>query len=167
MPTATRRRRVDDSEDEDAAGPSSQRRTQASSSRSQAAAATAALSGSASTSNGIDLNAELRPQPLSRAQVPNLRSLIAELKTQDQSILRCIEMLNDTAEQLAEAFRAHEDCPELDQADTDLRELIDAQAEKAIRRSVLEQTAQDLQTGTHMVCIHPFRSRQSLSHFSD
>ena len=76
---------------------------------------------------------------------------MAELKAQDQSFHKCIELLNETAEQLAEAFRAHDECQELDQADLDLRELIDAQAEKAIRRKVLEEIAQDLHAGVQLV----------------
>lgn len=82
--------------------------------------------------------------------MPNIRQLMADLKTQDQSILRCIELLHDTSEQLAESFRHEEECQELLQADADLRELIDAQAEKAIRRRVLEEISQDLQANVHV-----------------
>ncbi|CBQ68195.1 conserved hypothetical protein [Sporisorium reilianum SRZ2] len=163
MPSSTRRRRVDDSEDEtEDVAPPSQRRSQHSRSTNGAASSSAAgpsssrtntaasSSSRAPTSNGIDLDAELRPQPLGREHVPNVRSLMAELKSQDQNILKCVELLNETAEQLAEAFRAHDECNELEQADADLRELIDAQAEKAIRRKVLEEIAQDLHTGVQM-----------------
>lgn len=75
---------------------------------------------------------------------------MAEIKSQEPSLLKCIELLNETAEQVAEAFRTQDSCPELDQADADLRELIDAQAEKVIRRRVLEEIAQDLHTGVYL-----------------
>ena len=76
---------------------------------------------------------------------------MGDLKTQDASLLKCIELLNETAEQVAEAFRLQDECPELEQAELDLRELIDAQAEKAVRRKVLEEIAQDLHTGVQLV----------------
>ncbi|KAJ9476378.1 E3 SUMO-protein ligase MMS21 [Pseudozyma hubeiensis] len=153
MPSATRRRRVDDSDEEfEEVAPSSQRRSQAVRSNSQAQAASSSAgpssSRSAAAATAVDLDTELRPQPLSREHVPNVRSLVSELRSSDASILRCIELLNETAEQLAEAFRNQDSCTELEQADVDLRELIDAQAEKAIRRKVLEEIAQDLHTGT-------------------
>lgn len=78
---------------------------------------------------------------------------MADLKAQDSSIAKCIELLSETAEQAAEAFRHQDECPELEQADADLRELIDAQAEKAIRKSVLMEIVQDLQAGVVIACI--------------
>lgn len=158
MPSTTRRRRIDDSdeEDEELVGPPSQRRSQRSNeARSTAgpsrARATAAATTTNDSSHGVDLRSELRPQPLGREQVPNLRGLMAELKSQDQSLVKCIQLLNETAEQVAEAFRLQDNCPELEQAELDLRELIDAQAEKAVRRKVLEEIAQDLHTGVLLV----------------
>ncbi|CDS02155.1 hypothetical protein [Sporisorium scitamineum] len=162
MPSLTRRRRVEDNEDEtEHITPPSQRRSQQSRSTNGATSSSAAgpsgsrnnaaASSSRSTvSNGIDLNQELEPQPLGREHVPNVRSLTAELRSQDRSILKCIELLNETAEQLAEAFRTQDECNELKQADANLRELIDAQAEKAIRQKVLDEIAQDLHTGVRM-----------------
>lgn len=157
MPSSTRRRRVDDSDDEsENVAPPSQRRSQSSRSNLHGSSAGPSTSRNAaapaSSPNGthdID-SAELRPQPLAREHVPNVRSLTAELKTQDAMLTKCIELLHETAEQVAEAFRAHDDCQQLVQADADLRELIDAQAEKAIRRKVLEEIAQDLHTGQHL-----------------
>lgn len=159
MPTATRRRRVEDSDEDDEANGSTSRQRHPSTSRPDPVDATedldrATADGPTSTTEGFDASAELRPQPLSRSQVPNLKSLMAELKSQDQNIIRCIELLNDTAEQTAEAFSTLDDCQELKQAELDLRELIDVQAERAIRRKVLEEITQDLEAGVEMVCMH-------------
>ncbi len=155
MSRSTRRRRINDSEDEDEAvsdqdvRPSSQRRTQTS--RTDAAAPAAGPSRSTNGDDAFNFDVDLRPHPLSREQVPNLKNLMTELRNQDQNIRRCIELLNDTAEQVAEAFRTHDECAELQQAELDLRELIDVQAEKAIRRRVLEEITQDLQSGLSLV----------------
>lgn len=150
MPSASRRRRVDDSDEgpEDAA-PRSQRRSQGRSNTDASSSSTAAGPSTSRAAAAVD-SEELRPQPLAREHVPNIRSLTAELKPSDTMLNKCIELLNETAEQVAEAFRAHDDCRELDQADADLRELIDAQAEKAIRRKVLDEIAQDLHTGQQL-----------------
>ncbi|SPO21389.1 related to MMS21 - SUMO ligase and component of the SMC5-SMC6 complex [Ustilago trichophora] len=154
MPSASRRNRVADSDEEEdhVVAPPSQRRSQRSNEITSSAGPsrprnTESMNASSSL---LDPAAELRPQPLSREQVPNLRGLMADLKSQDASLLKCIELLNETAEQVAEAFRLQDDCPELDQAELDLRELIDAQAEKAVRRKVLEEIAQDLHTGVQL-----------------
>ncbi|GAC74026.1 hypothetical protein PANT_9c00416 [Moesziomyces antarcticus T-34] len=153
MSRSTRRRRINDSEDgdEDEAvsdqdvRPSSQRRRQTS--RADAPAPAAGPSRSTDGGDAFNFDVDLRPHPLSRDQVPNLKNLMTELRNQDQNIRRCIELLNDTAEQVAEAFRTHDECAELQQAELDLRELMDVQAEKAIRRRVLEEITQDLQSG--------------------
>ncbi|KAJ1029951.1 hypothetical protein NDA16_000864 [Ustilago loliicola] len=149
MPSSTRRRRVDDTEDEGDVAPLSQRRTETSASASATAGPSRSqrTAPTSSATNGIDLSAELRPQPLGREHISNINGLMAELKAQDQSIVKCIDLLSETAEQTAEAFRHQDECPELEQADADLRELIDAQAEKAIRKSVLMEIVQDLQAG--------------------
>lgn len=159
MSRSTRRRRINDSEDGDEheheavsdqdVRPSSQRRTQTS--RADAAAPAAGPSRSTDGGDAFNFDVDLRPHPLSRDQVPNLKNLMTELRNQDQNIRRCIELLNDTAEQVAEAFRTHDECAELQQAELDLRELIDVQAEKAIRRRVLEEITQDLQSGISLV----------------
>ncbi|EST06701.1 E3 SUMO-protein ligase Nse2 (Mms21) [Kalmanozyma brasiliensis GHG001] len=149
MPSASRRRRVDDSDEEaENVAPPSQRRSQGRSNFDASSSSTAEPSTSRAAA-AVDTE-ELRPQPLVREHVPNIRGLTAELKTSDTMLNKCIELLNETAEQVAEAFRAHDDCRELDQADADLRELIDAQAEKAIRRKVLDDIAQDLHTGQQL-----------------
>ncbi|SAM58573.1 related to MMS21-SUMO ligase and component of the SMC5-SMC6 complex [Ustilago bromivora] len=149
MPSSTRRRRVDDSEEEQDVAPPSQRRTQASTSASASAGPSRSQRNAPTSSitNGIDLTAELRPQPLGKEHISNINGLMVDLKAQDSSIAKCIELLSETAEQAAEAFRHQDECPELEQADADLRELIDAQAEKAIRKSVLMEIVQDLQAG--------------------
>ncbi|SNX84174.1 related to MMS21 - SUMO ligase and component of the SMC5-SMC6 complex [Melanopsichium pennsylvanicum] len=156
MPASTRRHRVNDTQKEAHVAPASQPRTKPSNttdissastrpSRSQRTAATT------NSSNDIDLNSELRAQALTHQQVPSIRSLISDLKAQDSSLLKCIELLNETADQVAEAFRTQTECQELKQAELDLKDLIDAQAEKAVRRKVLEDMVQELSTGASMV----------------
>lgn len=150
MPSSTRRQRVNDSDDEAEAALPSQTRPKGSAAAGPSqprAAASPSANGSGETDTGDDL----RPQPLSREHLPNVRNLIADLKTQDLILEKCIKALNDTAEQVAEAYRMHDDCPQLVQAEADLRELIDAQAEKAVRRKVLEEIMQDLQGGVRIV----------------
>lgn len=144
---------MNDSEDEEDIAPPSQRRNQASTSASATAGPSRSqrTAPTSSVTNGIDLNAELKPQPLGKEHISNINGLMAELKAQDTSITKCIELLSETAEQTAEAFRHHDECPELEQAEADLRELIDAQAEKAIRKSVLMELVQDLQAGVVVV----------------
>lgn len=92
-----------------------------------------------------------RPQPLGKAQAPNIRQLINDFRQQSELIASAIRLLIETAEQTAEAHSQNPDYEPLRQLDVDLRELIDLQAEKAARQKALTEMMQELDAGHALV----------------
>lgn len=96
-----------------------------------------------------------RPQPLGKAQAPNIRNLLSDFRQQADLISSSIQLLIETAEQTAEAHSNFPEYEPLQQMDRDLRELIDLQVEKVARQKALTEMMQDLDAGQLVVC-HPF-----------
>ncbi|PWY97317.1 hypothetical protein BCV70DRAFT_239622 [Testicularia cyperi] len=155
MPVSSRKRRIAASDDEAEEPirvkqqPSSN--PLAATARSQATTVeTTIVEGSApSTSLPAQLE-DLRPAPLDKGQGPNLRRMLNDFKYQQDAIAKTIELLLETADHTAEAFRHDKNAELLKQADEDLRQLLDLQVNKAARKRALEEMLQDLEGGVEI-----------------